>query len=99
MFGKIIENGNFRLSKPSKIELWRGLGGIFGRSCGVLGNPGTSWMCLWDALGASENAIGRLGDVLKSSWSVLEGSWWVLGRPWTLPGTISEAFFKDILVS
>ena len=92
-------NCNFRLPKPSKIELWRGLGGVFGRSCGVLGSLGTSWVCLGHALGASASAVGRLGDVLRSSWCVLGGSWQVLGRPWRLPGTILEAFLQDFLAS
>ena len=64
-----------------------------------MGSLGTSWVCLGYALGASESAVGRLGDVLRSSWSVLGGSWQVLGRPWRLPGTILEAFLKDFLAS
>ena len=64
-----------------------------------MGSLGTSWVCLGHALGASESAVRRLGDVLRSSWNVLGGSWQVLGRPWKLPGNIFEAFFKDFLAS
>ena len=76
-----------------------GLGGVFEKSWGVLGTLGESWVRLGRALGASESAIGRLGDVLGPSWGVLGGSWGVLGRSWRLPGTILEAFFADFLAS
>ena len=49
--------------------------------------------------GRAENAVRRLGDVLTASWNVLGGSGQVLGRPWGLPGSILEAFLKDILTS
>ena len=64
-----------------------------------MGSLGISWLCLGHALGASENALRRLGDVLTASWNVLGGSGRVLGRPWGLPGSILEAFLKDILTS
>ena len=62
-----------------------------------MGSLGISWLCLWDALGAFENAAKRVGDNLTASWNVLGGSGRVLGRPWGLPRGILEAFLKDIL--
>ena len=74
-----MQNLNSGPPKRSQIELWRGLGGVIGESWGVLGNLGVSWARLGRALGASESAIGCLGDVLRSSWGVLGGSWGFLG--------------------
>ena len=92
-------NCNFRLPKPSKIELWRGLGGVFGESWGVLGSLGEFWMrqktknfLSWGSWGSKIVFFGHLGDVSGSSWDVLGGSWAIFGRPWRLPGTILEAF-------
>ena len=70
-----MQNLNSGLPKRSKIELWRGLGGVIGDSWGVLGNLGASWARLERALGASWNVRRRLGGVLGLSWDVLEGSW------------------------
>ena len=92
-----MKNCYFWFPKPLKIESWRGLEDVFGKSWGVLGSLGTSWVCLGSALGASESAIGRLGNVLGLSWDVLGGSWEFIGKPWRLPGTILEAFLKDFL--
>ena len=50
--------------KPSKIEFWRRLGGVFEESLGVLGSFDESWARLGRALGASWSARGRLGGVL-----------------------------------
>ena len=64
-----------------------------------MGSLGISWLCLGHALGAFENAVRRLGDVLTASRNVLGGSGRVLGRRWGLPGSILEAFLKDIFIS
>ena len=99
MLRKTITSKDFWLLKPSKIELWRGLGGVFGESWGVLGSLGGSWALLGCAMGASWSVRGRLGGVLGSSWDVLSGSWRVLGESWRLSGAILGAFLKDFLTS
>ena len=85
MIRKIIEKHNFSPLNPSKIELWRGLGGVFGESWGVLGSPGESWMRQktknflswgsWERLGGFwrrlEANLSVLGGFLRRLWNVL----------------------------
>ena len=92
---------------PSKIELWRGLGHVFGESGCVLGSLGASWVCPWRALGVSWSVGGRLGGILKVSWShfgrlgwVLGESWGAFGAPWGRLRSIFDRFvcFRLFLV-
>ena len=71
MIRKIIENCNFWLPKPLKIEICRGLGTVFGESGGILDSLGASWGRFGRALGASCRVQGRLGGVLVASWENL----------------------------
>ena len=85
--------------KPSKIELWRGLGGVFEESWDVLGGVGASWTRLGHALSASGSARGRLGGVLGPSWGVLGGSCRGLGESRKLPGCFLEVFLEVFMLS
>ena len=94
-----LKSKDFWFPKPSNIDLWRGLGGIFGESWDVLGSLGGSWALLGCAMGASWSVGGRLGGVLGPSWDVLSRSWRGLGESWRLSGTTLRAFLKDFLTS
>ena len=70
-----------------KIELWRGLGGMFdefGMSGAILVRPGRIWNTSWLRFRASGE---HLGGVLGASWSVLRRSWRGLGDSWRLHGS------------
>ena len=83
---KSIKNRDFWPSKLPKIELWRGLWGVFGESWGVLGSIGVSWARFGRVLGASWRVRGCLGGVLGPSWDVLGGSWEGFVESWKLSG-------------
>ena len=98
-FKKSRSNLNFGSPKPSKIELWRGLGGVFegfGMSGAILVRPGRVWNAPWLRFRASGE---RLGGVLGPSWSVLGGSWKGFGESWRLLGSFLGVFSEVFMPS
>ena len=97
MIRKIIENCNFWLPKPLKIEICRGLGTAFGESGGILDSLGASWGRFGRALGASWHVRGRLGGVLGLSWGILGRSWEGFEGSWEPSGNLLGIFLDDFL--
>ena len=86
-----MKNCYFWLPKPSKIEIWRGLGTVFGESGGVLGSLGASSGLFGRALGASWHVRGRLGGVLGHLGEILEG----FGGSWESSKSLLGIFLDD----
>ena len=92
-FKKSRQNLNFEIPNPPKIELWRGLGGMFdefGMSGAILVRPGRVWNASWLRFRASGE---HLGGVLGPSWSVLRRSWRGFGESWRLLGSFLGVFY------
>ena len=92
-FKKSRQNLNFETPNPPKIELWRGLGGMFdefGMSGAILVRPGRVWNASWLRFRASGE---HFGGVLRPSWRVLRRSWRGFGESWRLLGSFLGVFY------
>ena len=95
-FEKSSWNHNFGPPRRSKIELCRGLGGMF-ESFGVPGGVLVLAGRAWNAFRVCLRVSGvRLRGVLGPSWRVLGGSWKGFSESWRLPGSFLAIFLEFV---